>query len=41
MSCLLRTIDGQFLALHYDCEEGLPDGTYTDIMTGETVEMNR
>lgn len=34
--CMLRTIDGQPSAAHYDCDD-YPNGTITSILTGEIV----
>lgn len=34
--CLLRTINGEPCAVHYDCDD-YPDGTATSIITGKVV----
>ena len=34
--CLLRVIDGQPCAIHYQCDD-YPDGTISSIETGEVI----
>lgn len=38
--CLLKTIDGQPCAVHYDCDD-YSDGTITNVITGKRVVSDR